>query len=292
MALLDVSPRDEHAASFVIRFDGLDAERHELDLGDLAESLRGMSRIIAVAGNLAATDRFVQHKDSMSVRVLARPPEAHCFEIVAWLKWAIVENTYTSATVSGLTVALIGYIFKRASGNREEMKHLKDSLDKAITELGSRDAGTVARLLDTVDRMAEALIPAVRQAVAPIGQSAMTLTVSGENPGTSVRLDVADRESIMAEAESEITPQRDFIVEIVGLSMEDGTCKLILSDDAEDRIRGVVTDPQVMRPNNPYALAMAAKRRIRVRAKAAIREGRIEKLFISDVVEPGPAQSR
>ena len=288
MVLLDATPDEEHAASFVLRFDGLDAERHEIDLGDLAESLRGMSRIIAVTGNLAATGRFAQHRDAMSVRVLARPPEAHCFEIVAWLHW-VAENPLTSATVSGLTVALITYVCKRASGQREEMKHLKDSLDKAITELGSRDAGTVARLLDTVDRMADALRPAVRQAVTPIGQSAMTLTVSDQKTGGNVRLDAADRESIMAEVDSEITPQREYVVEITSLSMENGSCKLILANDAENRVNGQVTDPQVMRPNNPYALAMAGRRRIRVRAKASIREGEIEKLFISDVVEANPS---
>lgn len=271
------------SASILIRYDGLDADRHEIDLGDLGDSLKGLSRIIAVSGNLAATDKFVQHKDAFAVRVVASPPEAHCFEIMAWLRWG-AENPYMSATVSGLTVALIGYIFKKTSGQREEMKHLKDSLDKAITELGGRDRSTVERLLDTVDRMAEALRPAVKQAVAPIGQTASTLTVGDRAGGRTVVIDQADRDAIMAEGDSEITNERTFSVEITGLSMENGSCKLALDDDPDARVSGQVTDPQVMRANNPYALAMAGKKRINVRAKALLKDGEIERLYISDIV--------
>jgi hypothetical protein len=54
----------------------------------LADSLKGFSRIIGVAGNFAATQRYVQHKDAFAVRVVARPPEAHCFEMIAWVRWA------------------------------------------------------------------------------------------------------------------------------------------------------------------------------------------------------------
>ncbi len=42
-----------------IRYDGLDATNHELELGSLAESLRGLSRIISVTGNFVATGRYV-----------------------------------------------------------------------------------------------------------------------------------------------------------------------------------------------------------------------------------------
>lgn len=278
------------SAAILIRYDGRDADRHEIDLGDLGESLKGLSRIISVTGNFAATDKFVQHKDALSVRVVASPPEAHCFEIMAWLKWG-AENPYFSATVSGLTVALIGYVFKRSSGQREEMKHLKDSLDRAITELGGRDRSTVERLLDTVDRMVDALRPAVRQAVTPIGQTASTLTIGDGSSGNRVVLDQSDRDAIMQEGETEITSERTFSVEITGLSMENGSCKLALDDDPEARVTGQVTDPQVMRANNPYALAMAGKRRLNVRAKALLRDGEIEKLYISDIVQNGSAST-
>src|SRR6185295_16526572 len=116
------------------------------------------------AGNFAAKQKFTQHRDALAVRVVVQPTEAHCFEILACVKWA-AENPLISTTVGGLAVTLISFIFAWASGRREEMKQLRGALDTAIKELGAKDQATVDRLLDTVDRMAEALRPAARQAV-------------------------------------------------------------------------------------------------------------------------------
>lgn len=44
-------------------------------------------------------------------------------------------------------------------------------------------------------------------------------------------------------------------------------------------------------PNNDYALAMAAKQQIIVRAKPTMKDSEIERLFISDIVRrPGAVQ--
>ena len=140
-----------------------------------------------MAGNFAATEKYVQHKDAFSVKVVAKPPEAHCFEMVAFVKWA-AEQPLISGTTAGLLVALITYIFKRAAGQREEMRAIKDSLDKAIRELGTRDQSQVDRLLATIDKMADALKPAAKQAVAPIGQTARTLTVGSVDRSRTITL--------------------------------------------------------------------------------------------------------
>ena len=57
----------------LIRYEGLDADSHEIEIAAFADSLKGLSRIIGVAGNFAATQKFVQHKDALSVRVVAQP---------------------------------------------------------------------------------------------------------------------------------------------------------------------------------------------------------------------------
>jgi hypothetical protein len=62
----------------LIRYDGLDATQHEIEISALGESLRGLSRVIGVAANFAATQRYVQHKDALSVRVVARRSCAAC----------------------------------------------------------------------------------------------------------------------------------------------------------------------------------------------------------------------
>jgi hypothetical protein len=267
----------------LIRFDGLDADKHEIEMSALADSLGGIARIIAVSGNFAATMKFVQHKDAMAVRVVARPPEAHCFEMWATVKWAS-EHPLIATTVGGLFVVLVSYIFKRAAGQREEMRHLREALDAAIKELGTRDQQTVDRLLTTVDKMADALRPAAKQAVKPIGTTARSLTIGSVDRSKGVTLDAADKAAITADdAESEVDVERTYFVKITELDMESGACRVAFpGDDGNARISGRITDPAFSVPNNPYALAMASVTTLGVRAKAMIKDGQIDKLFISN----------
>lgn len=92
-------------------------------------------------------------------------------------------------TLSALTATLITYTVARAANKRDEMKHLRGALETAIHELGNRDKTTVDRLLDTVEKMADALAPAVKSAVAPVGASARTLTagvIAGQSRSATV----------------------------------------------------------------------------------------------------------
>ncbi|GGE18293.1 hypothetical protein GCM10011390_41830 [Aureimonas endophytica] len=273
--------KDQIGDGLLIRYDGLDAANHEIELGSLAESLKGLSRIIGVTGNFVATERFVQHRDAMSVKVVVRPPEAHCFEVMAYVKWA-AENPLISGTLATLLAGLITYIFKRAAGQREEMRAIKDSLDKAIQALGHRDQNQIDRMMDTIDRLADALRPAARQAVAPIGNTAASLTVGNADRTESVTIGAAERDAILSDSEIDVGDERDFRVMISELDMETGACRVSLADDLETRIGARITDPAFAQANNPYVSAMASRRPIGVRAKPTLRDGVIERLFISD----------
>jgi hypothetical protein len=268
-----------------IRYDGLDAKSHEIDLGLLGESLRGIDRIVAVAGNFAATQRYVQHRDALNVRVLARPPQAHCFEISAILTW-VSQNGLATTIVGGLTVSLVSYIFSRLSRNKEEMKQLRGALDEAIKALGNKDQAVVDRLLDTVDRMADALRPAARQVVAPIGRTASSLSISSSKyPVPPVIVGAAEKEAIETSDPAEIQPERSYTVVFHEMNIDSSSAKIALPDDPEERISAVITDPVLSIPNNPYVKAFAARTEISVQAKAAVRDGKIEKLFISNSAE-------
>ena len=266
----------------IIRFDGLDADKHEIELAALAESLKGFSRILGVAGNFAATQKYVQHKDALSVRVMVVEPEAKCFQIAAWIEW-VNQNPLLTTVVGGLTVSLVAYIFNRAAGQRAEMRELRGALDTAIKELGTRDQKVVDRLLDTVDKMADALKPAVKQAVSPIGETASSITVlEGPNDRTII-LKTADKDAILSEDPNDISETGIYHVALTELNLDNGNCRVALREQPEPRIPAVITDPVISQPNNVYSSAFAAHKEIMVKAKASIRDGQIEKLFISDV---------
>lgn len=268
--------------TIVIRYDGLDAERHEVDLNLLAESMKGLARIIGVSGNFAATGKLILRSDLYSVKVLAQAPERHCFELSVVLRW-ISENPLVSTTVGGFVVALVGYVCKKVVGDREEMKQLRGALDNAIRELGTRDQAVIDRLLGTIDRMADTLRPAVRQAVAPISETAAKITISDASRAERVSLGPADKEAALSTSPLEVGPEDTYRVRITEMDMETGACKLQFSEEDENRLSGKITDPAFILQNNVYVTAMADKAFLQVIGKPTLKNGEMERLFISNI---------
>lgn len=268
-----------------IKFDGRDAARHEIEMVALSHSLRGLSRIIGVAGNFAATQKYVQHEDAMEVRVLVKAPDKGSLTIHAAVNW-LNHQPFITTVVGGLLVVLVAYVFKKAAGNKEEMLQLRVALETAIRELSSRDSGTIEKLLATIEKLADNLRPAARQSVAPLGRSATSMSITGSDPAHKVEITLADSEAILSSTKeaAEVTPERDFQVLITELDLQSGSCKVNLADaqGSGRRINCAITDPAVTLPNNPYAISMAEQHPLSVRAKALLKEGTIQKLFISD----------
>lgn len=281
MEIAQEGPKDAIGSQIKIRFDGLDADRHEIELSALATSLSGISRIIGVSGNFAATQKLNLHQDALAVKVYATPPQAHCFELFVWVKWA-AEQPLISATVAGLTVVLVTYVFKRAAGQKEEMRQLRGALDEAIKQLGTKDQPVVDRLLDTIDKMADALRPAARKAVAPIGDTASTLTIGSVDGGQQTVVGPAEKAAIVSASPVEVDIERTYQIWITELDMDAGTCKVAMEGDPDARFAARITDPAFATPNNKYVLAMAARAPLLVKAKATLKDGEIERLFISD----------
>ena len=184
-------------------------------------------------------------------------------------------------------VTLVTYVFQRAAGKSEEMKYLKDALDQTIKALGTRDQTAVDRMLTTIEKMADALRPAARLAVEPLGKSASTLSIGRASSPPDLTLNIADRDQIQSKVPTEIGSEQSFFITITELDLQNGSCRVALQGDQDARIQGQVTDPQLVNPNNPYVVAMAAMVPLTVRAKAAIRYGLIDKLYISDVITSG-----
>lgn len=266
----------------IIRYDGMDAKRHELELSSLAESIKGFSRIISVAANFAATEKFVKHKDAMDVKLLASAPKAACFEIPIVIAW-VSQNAIASTVVGGLTVTLVSYIFKRLAKDKAEMKELRGALETAIRELGNRDQAVVDRLLTTIDNMADSLKPAAKQALSPIGKSASTVSVTSNSTVQKARIiGIAERDAIEAKDPPEYTEETVFKIKLHEMNKDHDTCKVSFEDEPDARVVAAITDPVINSTNNVYVTAFAADSFISVRAKAAIRDGVIEKLYISD----------
>lgn len=277
----DMANKENQISPIAIRYEGGDAAFHEIDLNQLGASIQGFSRVIAVCAHLARTGRYNKQFDALSVKVYAAPvTEHHCYEILAHIKDVAASKELWSGFGGVSLTLLVQYVFSRRS--EAEMKHLSEALKQSM----GQNASMAGRLLATIEKMADALQPAARQAMAPVGDSCRSIGVySDQSSQPDVVLDEATKERLSSRPISSIEAARSYLACITEMDMETGTCRVSLDgEQGTSRIPAVITDPVGRIAGNPYAHAMANAKPIRFIAKAEINgDGDILKLYISDL---------
>lgn len=273
----------EDERTIVIKYEGLDADRHQIDLDKLGESLRGFARILAVCGHFAETGKYNKQFNALSVKVLTTAsPREGSYEVVAYVSSLLAQPELWSGVFGSLLTLTVQYVLSRR--DKEEMKFLKESLDNAVNklaEVAGREDKSAERLLSIIERMTDALTPAAKQAMAPIGTSCESISIV--RSGTTVAKATQETKDTLNQDITEITPATSYMGVFSELDLVTGACKVTLGSD-EARTSGQVTDPILTIPNNPYALALASGASIKFRAKAGIDEdGNITKLYISEL---------
>ncbi|AUZ06330.1 hypothetical protein ADP71_31520 [Vitreoscilla sp. C1] len=271
----------------ILRYDGLDAESHEIELNSLGISIQGFARIISTAAHFAITQQYSKKTTSQVVKVCATETKANCFTILGALTW-VQQNQILSGSFGALLAALIPYILTKNANKKQEMKYLKESLDKAIEALGNKDRQTIDGLLKVIEKMADDLRPASRQAVEPIGNTCSTITVStGKRceSKTPTIINEEDKAEINALTPDEITGMREFTIFITSLDKLKKTAKIyFLDDEPTDRTTAVIHDPLLEDVNNPYINAFDKNTPITIIGKAGVKGGDIVKIHVFDVV--------
>lgn len=96
-------------------------------------------------------------------------------------------------------------------------------------------------------------------------------------------VDRPTREMIEGNEIAQIGMEATFEILISELDLKNKSCKFFLRGDEEpeQRLNGEVTDPQLLHPRNPYSAAMDRQAWLAVRGKPQLRDGDIERLYIS-----------
>ncbi len=85
-----------------IKYDGLDADRSEIDLIELGQSLHGAGKLIRSAGNVVFYERR-----SIQLKVFAAQPRSGSYDIIAWL---VMLQPVLPIFVDGATKAIDGLV--------------------------------------------------------------------------------------------------------------------------------------------------------------------------------------
>lgn len=259
-----------------ITYDGNDATRHVIDAVELSESLAGFARILSTAGHFALTGEFVKKAPAQNTRVYVTEAQPKCFNLI-YEVWEIAQQQQIFQGFAGAILGSIAtYVVARAANKRDEVKYLAEALKNAIAANTKRDEAMMERMFETINKMADSLRPAVRQAVTPIGGSAGQITVNGQV------FDKADKDVITALSENEVTEERHWSATITELDREKATGKVRLQGDEESRTPITITDPTFRVVNNVYITAFMRGTAITLIGKAELSDGDIKRLYVSD----------
>lgn len=267
---------------FTIKYEGLALGEHSIDLASLGESLQGFSKILATAGHFVATGQYVRQYSTQSVSVTTdaslRPGSIELMAIVT----PVISNPLFTACAAAVLTVVVQHVLSRK--DKKEMEHLAAALKQALDqnkELADNSKQLNDQLMSTINRMADGLVAASRQAVAPIGRSCKSISIIKDNE-TLVSAGPEFKASV-AHADDEISPLQEYKGVISELDKENGNCKLTVDSNA--RVNGVISDPTLALPGNAYIESFVRDQLITVTAKAQIdKDGNITKLFISDGV--------
>jgi hypothetical protein len=169
-----------------IKYDGLDADRSEIDLIELGQSLHGAGKLIRSAGNVVFYERR-----SIQLKVFAAQPRSGSYDIIAWL---VMLQPVLPIFVDGATKAIDGLVNYAISRFTKKTEAADKSME--IAQIALREMGATSRsAIESVMRMAEGQRGAARQFVAPIGESCLTAQIGHSEHG-AIAFDQDDRIAI------------------------------------------------------------------------------------------------
>jgi hypothetical protein len=279
--------------SLLIRYEGKDADRHVIDMMALGESMQGFGRIYSVVGHFVATGTYAKQWQALEVRAFATEPKAKCFQLAVELQ-SIMQSQLMSGLAGSIITAIVSYIVARNSNKGEEMRHLRELLEKQLDSQTGRNDKTTDRLLLTIEKLADSLRSSLKQAVAPVGQTCRSIDLipSPDSKAPSISIDEATKDAILSEDDdSELTGLKSFTVIITEMDKERGTIKVRLlgqdgepepDEDGSSRVNAKIIDPAFDHPANAYIRHFASGDKLEVKGKASLKEGVIRQLYLSD----------
>ena len=275
-----------------IKFDGVDADKHSLDVRSLGECLVALDRVTNYGLVSICEYRFPRRGERFPLRVVAQEPKQGSFEILAdfapytsLLLPLVPEMFYSGA--SDIIWNWLSWIVKRCSGNDREADPHFTELMALTKELHKSQALSEERtqkfLLEALDKMR----PVARELVAPVGPSADTLSISNpSNAGLKTVIDLPMADNIRAGEKLEVGAMETLVVQVDGLIHHSKQLKIHHPELTGKFVSASVRDPAFGELNSPYTRAVANKGKLKVAAKPVRKpDGSLHTLYIMDAQE-------
>lgn len=287
------NPDPEQAFRFVYR--GRDASRNAIEMRHLGASLIGLDRIMADGILILTEQRLPIRRERPPIALEIQAPRAGSVEILGGLAPMIGQLPllwdFVASGRAKSAMEFAAYVLKVRGGRPAEAEVHKENMLEIlrITE-AARDRADQRwhdTMRETVGHLARSVAErsgyASKQAVAPIGRSVDQLQI-GDATGDGNLIDAAMADVIREGGGATVGDQERIVVQVDGYQHHNRTLK-IARLDGEGFMTANVTDPAFDNSPNLYTEAATVRARLVIDAKKTYRDGRIERLHISNAVE-------
>lgn len=287
---------------FTLKYDGNDADRHEMDAYQYGLSVLGAAKIYNSVAHYCVTGIVPSGNYRKQISCYTRAPKessfANEFYLVVTAQQYGLFNEVIKKSLSFLFFKFSGIIkdfwvgkstkdefvekLAEAIIKRSEKDHdLMELLINGLLADNKRLSDLHEKLIITLPELAEKTRKSARDLVTPVGSSCKELTqFSGTDNGS--KIDEADAEAIRSTEDLEVKDMQTFRCEkIQELNISTGHCELKI-EGIEGIVKGKISDPALETPHNVYTKALDGQLPFDFQAKPVERKGRIQKLFISD----------
>lgn len=272
--------------SLVIRYEGLDSDKSQIDLRQFGQSLVGIERIVSIGMTAIEKQSLPKGNFKPSIITSASALRAGSFEVEVTL--AALGGLYQSLVQTQLPEFVWNLIcgtVMRTGGRKESVEHvdrLLDMLDdynRRTYESDERRHKETMRMLDIMDNMK---VP-VRQALTPIDKSCESMQFAHYKQESTV--DVATAYSVRSQLRFNTHIMYNQSVTVDGLIRHKKQLKVIHPAEPNQVITAVIRDPAFDREPNIYTRAVATNTTILATGRIITKmDGRIHLLYITSAV--------
>lgn len=278
--------------SFVLKYDGLDADDHTLDVRRFGEAMVGLDTV--VNSGLVALAEYRQPKkgERLALRIRAKEPAQGSFEILAELSpvamatvLPLVPEIINSAAAE-IIWRWLSWVLSMAGGRQNEadphfaaLMDLTKEIHKGRAESEEANRKFLLEVLNHV-------LPSARGIVAPVGPSADTLMIAPDRatePREHTTIDVPMADAIRAGEKLTVGDMETMRVRVDGLIHHSKQIKIENPDDPGKFVTAQVRDPAFLESENVYTAAVGVKGYLEVSAKPSRKaDGSLHALYILD----------
>lgn len=261
-----------------IKYDGIDADDHVIDMRLFGESLIGLEKALSLGLNSLTNGSIPRSraKPTLEIKATAPRPGSVTFDaIVEWAKGALpLVVLKEGATIARL---LVSAVIKRNAGQKKQAEADVDRIvDLAKINAADREAER-AFVRDVIDKLA----PSAAQIVAPVGRSCEALSISDGSETTA--FDVPMAQAVRSKADLEVGEMKAMRLRIDGVVVHTRSLKVEDPNEPGHFVSAEVRDPAFTDGENIYTTSVT--KQLDVQAKPTYRDGRLFKLHIMDAKE-------